>query len=114
MTQGEPKLVNYQLNISSDTSLSLPETISLPSTPSTISQIPTTPLPLNVGSNLDDRYRQLLSNSIPLTIDWTTFVAPLSYLVNILTATDYINGHSTDYNTNGMFTKTYKNIIYKF
>ena len=33
-TQGKPNLVNDPIDVSSDTSLSLPETLSLPSTPS--------------------------------------------------------------------------------
>ena len=42
LTQGKPNSVNDPIDISSDASLSLPEILSLPSTPSTKSQIPTT------------------------------------------------------------------------
>ena len=73
-TQGEPNLVNDPIDISSDTSLSLPETLSLPSTPSTISQ--TSNYPLNFPTNLEDRYRDFLTNNIPQRLDWNTFVAP--------------------------------------
>ena len=72
-TQGEPNLVNDPLYISSDTCLALPETLSLSLTPSTTKQIPTTPFPLNFPTNLDDRYREILSNKIPLKLDWKTF-----------------------------------------
>ena len=79
-TQGEPNLVKNPIDISSDTSLSLPETLSLPSTPSTINQTPTTTFPLNFLTNADDRYRELLTNNIHLRSDWNTFVAPLSLI----------------------------------
>ena len=72
-TQGEPNLVRYPINISSDTPLSLPETLSL--TPSIISQTPTTTFPLNFSTNLDERYRELLATNISLRLDWNTFVA---------------------------------------
>ena len=74
-TQGEPNLVNEPIDISSDTSLSLPEILSLPSTPST-SQTPTLLYPLNLPAILDDRYREVLNNNIPLRLDWNTFVTP--------------------------------------
>ena len=74
-TQGESNLVNDPIDISSDTSLSLPETLSLPSTPSTLSQTPNTTFKLNFPSNLDDRYREHLTNNIPLRLDWNLFVA---------------------------------------
>ena len=77
-TQGELNMVKNPMNFSSDTFLSLPETLSLPSTPSTISQTPTTTFPLNFPSNSDDRYRELLTNNIHLRLDWNTFVAPFS------------------------------------
>ena len=74
-TQGEPNLVNDPIDISSDTSLTLQETLSLPSTPSTISQTRTVTFPLTFPPNLDDRYRELLTNNKPLRLDWNTFVA---------------------------------------
>ena len=46
-SQGEPNLVYEPIDISSEKSLSIPETLSLPSTPS-ISQISTTSFPLKV------------------------------------------------------------------
>ena len=75
-TQDEPNLVNDPIEISSDTSVSLPESLSLPSTPSTIRQTPTTIFPLIFPSNLDDRYKEHLTNIMRLRLDWNTFVAP--------------------------------------
>ena len=73
--QGEPNLVNDPTKTSSDTTLSsLPDTLSLPSTPS-ISQILPSFLPLNSPNNLAARYREQSTN-IPLRLDWNTFVAP--------------------------------------
>ena len=76
-TQGEINLVNDPIDISTDTttSSSLPETLSLPSTPS-LSQISPTLFPLNFPNNLDARYREQSSTNIPLRLDWNTFVAP--------------------------------------
>ena len=75
-TQGEPNLVNDPIDISTDTTLSsLPEILSLPSTPS-LSQISTTLFPLNFPNNLDASYREQSSENIPLRLDWNTFVAP--------------------------------------
>ena len=76
-TQGEPNLINDPIDISTDTttSSSLPETLSLPSTPS-ISQISPTPFNLNFPNNLDARYREQSSTNIPLRLDWNTFTAP--------------------------------------
>ena len=73
-TQGEPNLVNDPIEISSVTFLSLPETLSLPSTPP-VSLTPTTSFP-HFSTNLDDRYKEHLINIIPLRLDWITFVAP--------------------------------------
>ena len=112
--QVEPNLVSEPIVIPSDTSLPLPENLTLPATRSTISQIPTTTFPLNFPTNLDDRYREFLFIKIPLRLDWNSFVAPLLYLVNILISVDYILGHSTNCNTDRIFTKTYKNTIYNF
>ena len=75
-TQGEPNLVNDPIVISSHTFLPLTETLLLPSTPSTINQTPTTTFSPNFLTNLDDRYREFLTNNIPLRLDWNTFVAP--------------------------------------
>ena len=75
-TQGGPNLVNEQIDISSDATLSsLPETLSLPSTPS-ISQISPTLFPLNFPTNLCARYQEQSSTNTPLRLDWNTFVAP--------------------------------------
>ena len=76
-TQGEPNLINNPIDISTatTTSSSLPETLSLPSTPSK-SQISPTPFPLNFPNNLDARYREQSSTNIPLRLDWNTFTAP--------------------------------------
>ena len=64
------------IDISSDTTLSsLPETFSLPSTPS-ISQISPTLFPVNFPTNLDARYQEQSSKNTPLRLDWNTSVAP--------------------------------------
>ena len=68
-TQGEPNLVDDPIEFSSDTSLSLPETLSFPSTP-------TTSFPPNFPTKLDDSYKVHLTKKIPLQLDWNTFVAP--------------------------------------
>ena len=68
-TQGEPNRVNEPIDISSDTTLSsLPETLSLPSTPS-ISQVSPSLFPLNFPNNLDASYREQSSSNIPLRLD---------------------------------------------
>ena len=74
-TQGEPNLVNDPRNNSSDTSLSSPETLSIPSTPP-ISHTSTTPFPPNFSINPDNRYKEQSTNNIPLRLDWNAFVAP--------------------------------------
>ena len=67
-TQGEPIIVNEPIDFSSDTTLSsLPETLSLPSTPS-LSQISPTLFPLNFPTNLDARYQEQSSPNTPY--DW--------------------------------------------
>ena len=76
-TQGEPNLVNDPIDVSSDISLSLRKTLSLPSTPS-LGQIATSPFPPYFPTNLDARYRDNSTNYIPLRLDWNTFVAPPS------------------------------------
>ena len=69
-------MVNDPIDISSDTTLSsLPETLSLRSTPS-LSQISATLFPLNFPNNLDARYREQSSSNIPSRLGWNTFVAP--------------------------------------
>ena len=69
-------LVNDPIDTSSDTTLSsLPEILSLPSTPS-ISQISPSFFPLNISHDINTRYREQ-STTIPLRLDWNTFVAPL-------------------------------------
>ena len=78
-TQGEPNLVNDLIDVSSDTILSLPETLSLPSTRS-LTQISQTPFPPNFSANLDARYRENSTINIHLRLDWNTFVAPLQLI----------------------------------
>ena len=64
-TQSEPNLVNELIEIYYDTTLSsLPETLSLQSTPSS-SQISPTLFPLNFATNLDARYREQSSTNTP-------------------------------------------------
>ena len=72
--QGEPILLNDPIEVPSDTSLTLPETLSLPSTPS-LTQISQTPFPPNFPKNLDARYRENSTNNIHLRLDWNTFLA---------------------------------------
>ena len=73
--QGESNSVTDPIDTSSDTTLSsLPDTLSLPSTPS-ISQTLPSFFPLNSPNNLDARYREQSTN-IPLRLDWNTFAAP--------------------------------------
>ena len=91
-TQSEPNLVNDPIDVSSDPILSLPETLSLPSTPS-ITQISQTPFPPKFPTNLDARYRKNSTINIHLRLDWNTFIAPLNYLHNITKVTDYTTGH---------------------
>ena len=74
-TQGEPNLINDPIYNFTTTSSSLPETLSLPSTPS-LSQISPTPFPLKFPNNLDARYREQSLTNIPLRLDWKTFTAP--------------------------------------
>ena len=76
-TQGEPNLVNDPIDVSSHTTLSLPESLSLPSTP-LLNQISQTPIPTNFPTYLDARYRKNSTNNIHLRLDWNTFVAPPS------------------------------------
>ena len=75
-TQGAPNLVNDPIEVSSETTLSLPETLSLPSTP-LLTQISQTPFTTNFPTILDARYRENSTNSIQLRLDWITFIAPL-------------------------------------
>ena len=75
-TQGEQNLVSDPIDVSSVTTLStLPETLSLLSTPSS-TQISPTCFPLKFPTNLDARYQEQSSNNTPLRLDWKTFVAP--------------------------------------
>ena len=93
-TQGEPNLVNDTIDVSSDTTLSLLETLSLPSTHS-ITQNSQTPSPSIFPTNLDARYRKnsTNTNNIQLRLDWNTFLLPLHYLDNIMKVTDYTTDH---------------------
>ena len=67
--------MNEPIDFSSDTTLSsLPETLSLPLTPSLCQNSPTL-FPLNFPTNLDARYQEHSSTNTPLRLDWNTFVA---------------------------------------
>ena len=78
--QGEPNLINDPIDTFSNTTLSsLPETLSLPSTPS-ISPISPSFFPLNISHDIDTRYSEQ-PTKIPLRLDWTTFVAPPPLIV---------------------------------
>ena len=71
-TEGEPNLFNDPIDVSFVTTLStLPETTSLPSTPS-LSQISSTSFPVNFPTNLNVRYQEQSSNNTPLRLDWNT------------------------------------------
>ena len=74
-TQGEPNLVNKPIDISSETSRSLPEILSPPSTPS-ISQISKTSFLPNFPTSLDNRYKEYLTSNTTLQLDCNTFIAP--------------------------------------
>ena len=64
-TQGEPKIATEPIDFSFDTKLSsLPETLSLPSTPSK-NLISPTICPLNFSTNLDARYQEQPSTNTP-------------------------------------------------
>ena len=63
--QGVPNLVNDTVDVSSDRSLPLPETLSLPSTHS-ISQTSKPPFITSFPTNLDERYGEHSTNNIPL------------------------------------------------
>ena len=68
-TQGGPELVNNPFDVSFDTTLStLPETLSLPSTPS-LSQISPSIFPQNFPTNFDSRYQEKSSHTITLRLD---------------------------------------------
>ena len=67
--------MNDPIDVSSDTTLSLPETLSLPLTPS-ITQISQTPFLTIFPTNLDARYRKNSTNNIHQRLDCNTFVAP--------------------------------------
>ena len=108
-TQGEPNLVNDPIEFSSETSLSLPVTLSLPS----ISQTPTTSFPPNFPTSLDDRYKKHLTNNILLRLDWNLFVAVPPLFGQYLDSNRLDIGHSTDYKIDTIFTKTNRNTTYK-
>ena len=113
-TQGETNIVNEPIDIFSDTTLSsLPETLSLPSTPS-ISQVSPTIFPLNFPNNLDARYREQSSSNIPLRLDWNTFVAPPPLFGQHHKVTDSIVGHLIDYNIDKISTKISENITFRY
>ena len=72
----EPNLINNPVDISFHTTLStLPETLSLPSTPS-LSELSPLTFPLNFPTDPDSRYHEHPSQNIPPRLDWNTFVAP--------------------------------------
>ena len=78
-SHGEPNLVNDPIDNTSDTSLSLPETLSLPSIPSVTVQTPSTTSPTNIPSHLDDRYRELKGINTHLRLVGNSLVAPLPF-----------------------------------
>ena len=89
----EPNLVNNRVDVSFDTTLStLPETLSLPSTPS-LSKISPSTFPLNFPTNLDSRYQEQSSHNIPLRLDWNTFVSPPPLFGQHQEKADYTTGH---------------------
>ena len=92
-SQGKSHLVNDPIDNSSDISLSLPETLSLPSAPSVTGQKPTSTFPRNFPKNLDDRYRELQDTSKPLRLNWNILVAPLHFLAKTSIKIDSIIRH---------------------
>ena len=111
--QGEPNLVNDPIDTSSDTTLSsLPDTLSIPSTPS-ISEIIPSFFPLNSPNNLDARYREQSTN-IPLRLDWNTFVAPPPLFGQHNESHRLTVGHSIDYKIDQISTKISENITFKY
>ena len=68
-SQGEPNLVNEPIDISSDTSLSLPEILPFSSTPSGTGQTSPTLFATNFSKILDDRFCELQGTSKPLQLD---------------------------------------------
>ena len=75
-SQGEPNLVNDPIDTSSETTFSsLPETLSLPSTPSLSQIISPSIFPLNISHDIENRYSEQSTN-IPLRLDWNKFVVP--------------------------------------
>ena len=101
-SQCESNLVKYPTDISSDTSLSLSEFLSFPSTPST-----------TFPNHLYDRYRELNGTSTLSRLDWNSFVAPLLFLANTSIAIDSTIGHLADYDVDTNFIRIFKNINYK-
>ena len=74
-SQDEPNVVNEHKDTTSNSSLTLPEILSLPSTTSVTGQKPTLRFPTNFPKKLDDRYRELHGINTPLQLNWNTFVA---------------------------------------
>ena len=112
-TQGEPNIVNEPIDISSDTTLSsLPETLSLPSTPS-ISQVSPTLFPLIFPNNIDARYRAQSSSNILLRLDWNIFLAPPPLFGQHQKVTDSILGHLIYYKIDKISTKISENITFR-
>ena len=109
-TQGESNLINEPIDISSETSLPLPDTLSIPSTPS-VSQISTTSFYPDFLTNLDDRYKEHLTNNTHLRLDWNTFVAPLPLFGQQLDSKRLHNWALNRFNIDMTFIKTYRNTI---
>ena len=70
----ERNLVTNPKIFFSDTTLSLPETLYLPSTSSITFQTPSITFPAHFTSQLNDRYRELQSTSSSLRLDWNSSV----------------------------------------
>ena len=108
-----PIKVNEPTYIYSDKTISsLPETHSLQTTPSS-SQISPSFFNLNFPNNLDARYREQSSSSIPLRLDWNTFVSSPPLFGQHQESSRLIVGHSVDYNIDRIPTKIFDNIIFK-
>ena len=113
-SQDEPNVVNEHKDTSSNSSLTLPEILSLPSTTSVTGQKPTLRFPTNFPKKLDYRYLELYGTNTPLRLNRNTFVALPPLFGQHLDSIRLHTGHSTDYSIDTIFTRIYKSIKSKY